>query len=283
MNIATFAVSIAVPLVLLAGLPSFGQSNADNVSGLSSPDWRERQKAFQIVAERQRRSVNEDKLLAALLLREFTPEPATPDTQPADDPSPDNDHLIDPERERYVGDLVNIVATIADRNPTVPGIWPALLASAAYDGHSGMMPWLASHSDWTAPYFLACAKGEAPCARPYDALLGLAKIISYERDPAAQHHLSASQVDDLDRAIRDRLNIGGDSQHPTEAEELQRMKAIEALGFIGNADDLKWLQDVAEADPYYDAQNQYYPFRLDAGLAASVLRKRLTARVDAKP
>jgi hypothetical protein len=166
-------------LVIFSGLgiSSYGQLSPDVTAKLQSTDWNVRQEGFQSLADRKDRSRDEDAAVAALLLRELAPVPNAPQTPPELDQRPDNDHLIDPAREEYMGSLVSTVMAIADKDPDVPGAWAALLGMASYDGHSVMMPWFASHSDRTAPYFLACVKGEATCRRPYDALFGLAKIM----------------------------------------------------------------------------------------------------------
>jgi hypothetical protein len=273
-----FKAVFLLPIFCGLAVSAYGQLSPDLIANLQSSDWKARQKGFRALVDEKALSHDEEAALAALLLRELAPMPDAPQVPPELDQRPDNDHLIDPAREQYIGSLVTTVMAIADKDPDVPGVWPALLGMASYDGHSGMMPWLASHSGRTAPYFLACAKGEAPCRRPYNALVGLAKIINYERDPSTQHHLSSSDVQTLNRTIREKLDETAAKGKPREADELMRMQAIEALGVIGDDDDLKLLERIAATDPYYDSENHYYPYRFDAATAASVLRKRLAAQ-----
>ncbi len=261
---------------------SYGQLNPEVVAKLQSSDWRERQSGYQALTGRNDRSRDEGAALAALLLRELASTPDPPRVPPEVDQRPDNDHLIDPAREEYVGSLVATVVAVADKDPDVPGVWPALLAAASYNGSSGMMPWLASHSDRTARYFLACVKGETPCRRPSDALSGLAKIINYERDPSTQHHLSSSDVQTLDRTIREKLDETAGNGKPSEADQLMKQQAITAIGIMGGPDDLNLLDRIATTDSYYDSENHYYPFRSEAITAATVLRKRLATEQKAK-
>ncbi len=106
------------------------------------------------------------------------------------------------------------------------------------------------------------------------ALIGLAKIASYERDPQTAHFLNQNEVQRLDQTIRDNLN---------SAEVLVRMQAIVAIGIIGNADDLALMDRIAADDPHYDAEHDLYPYRLSARVAAKNIRKRLDAQKNAKP
>jgi hypothetical protein len=60
------------------------------------------------------------------------------------------------------------------------------------------------------------------------------------------------------------------------------MQALNAVGIIGSAEDLNMLESVAAADPYYDSENGFYPYRNMARLAAQSIRRRLAAQVNPK-
>ena len=208
----------------------------------------------------------------ALLLREETPAPGPPAAPHEPDADLDNDHNPDPGLTQYMDSLVNTVTEIADKGPQRSDVWPGLLAAASYNGNSVMMPLFARHADKTAPYFLAAARGSIPGGGRADALIGLAKIVSYERDPATKHHLSSANVQLLDQTIRDMLS---------DANVLVKMQALTAVGIIGGVDDLNLLDKIASVDPYYDSEHDFYPYRVSARLAAENIRRRLATPKNA--
>jgi hypothetical protein len=261
-------------LLLTCGLffVASGQVRPDLAVRLQSTDWRERAAAYRYLADEKNRTADENSALVALLLSEKTPalRPATGPSAPDD--SSENDHDPNPDFVQYMDSLVHTVMEVADREPKRSDVWPALLAVASFDGNSVMMPWFARHSDQVAPYFLAAAKNSFSGQRG-GALIGLAKIASYERDPMTIHHLGQSDVQLLDRTIRDNLD---------SADVVVRMQAIAAVGIMGNADDLNLLDRIAASDTYYDAANDLYPYRVSARVAAKNIRKRLASQRSPK-
>jgi hypothetical protein len=253
---------------------AYAQVRQDVSAGLHSSDWRERAVAYRSLADKENRAPDENSALVALLLREKAPAVSAAAAPSGPDDSSDNDHDPDPNLAEYMDSLVRTVMEIADQEPGRSDVWPALLSVASYDGSSVMMPWFVKHSDKVAPYFLAAANGSIPGLPRGGALIGLAKIASNERDPLTAHLLSQSEVERLDKTIRENLN---------SADVVVRMQAISALGIIGNVDDLEQLDRVAADDAYYDAEHDLYPYRLSARVAAKNIRKRLDAQKNAKP
>jgi len=251
-----------------------GQIRPDVTAKLRSADWTDRQLGYQIIAAKKDRSEQENTALVSLLLREESPNHGSPPGQPAGD--------YGEAFAEYVGHLTDTVRQIADKEPQRSDVWPALLTSS-YNTQSAFARWLASHSDKTAPYFLALANALRPGPRSADALVILAQMINYERDPGTDHHLNPAEVQVLDRTIREKLRGPTGSERLSDEEELVRIQAITALGIMGTAADLDLLDGIVATDPYYDAEIGYYPFRVNARYAAKALRARLADQKNAKP
>jgi hypothetical protein len=253
-------------VVLFCGLAvsAHGQLKPEIAAKLSSANWTDRRQAFRLIADEKTRSREENSALVDLLLREESLYRGF---------SPDQADVGDGEAfTEYVGTIADALVAVADADPQTPGVWPALLTSP-YNVRSKFALWLATHSDRAAPYFLAASNGGVPGSNRADALVMLAHIINYERDPATQHHLGAAEVQALDRTIRGKLD---------DSNSEVRDRAITALGVMGSAEDLKWLDLTAASDPYYNSELNYYTFRLSARLAAENLRRRLAAEKGAK-
>ncbi len=237
-----------------------GQLRPDIAAKLRSENWMERAEAYNALTQQKGRSPEEDRALVALLLKEnaFRQTPAGA--------HPDPDDIDDGPFVEYVSSLEGTVQEIAQRNPGRADVWPALLGSG-YGAPSELTRFFAAHADKTAPYFLAAAEGKVSGANKPDIFVALAQIMSYERDPATSHHLSTADVQFIERTIRQGLE---------DADIPARMGALAALGMIGNADDLKFLDQVAATDPTFDSEQKYYPIRISARAAADALRRRLS-------
>lgn len=252
-----------IPLLLILGLSlpgAQGQLQPDVTAKLQSAHWQEREVAYKSLAQEKTRSPDEDTALVALLLKEnaFRRQP--------EGAHPDPDDIDDGEFVQYTSSLSGTVQEIAEKNPERPDVWPALLGSA-YGAPSDLTKFFAAHADKTASFFLAAANGNLPGPSMPDVLVALAQIVSYERDPAEHHHLSIADVQLIERTIRDRMY---------NPDIVTRMGAVDALGIIGNADDLKLLDEMAATDPTYDSDSKYYPLRVVARSAAEDLRRRLS-------
>jgi hypothetical protein len=185
-----------VALTFLAA-SAYGQIKPDVAAKLRSAEWTERAEAYRLLTAQKNRSPEEETALVALLLREETPAPGPPPPPPKPDARLDNDHYPASELAEYMDALVNTVMEIADREPQRSDVWPELLAVASYNGSSIMMPLFARHAEQTASYFLAAAKGSVhnlPEIYRAGALVGLAKIISYERDSPAKRSLTSAEL-----------------------------------------------------------------------------------------
>jgi hypothetical protein len=260
---------LLIPKVVLFALISYGlaisaygQIEPEVSSKFRSDDAEDRMNAYRLLAARSSRTADEDTALVALLLREEAPNHGSPPGTP--DPSSGDDG----DYPRYLGALADTVAQIADKNPERTDVWSALVRSP-YTPQSEFTRWLATHSDKTAPYFLAAAKGSVPGLPVADqsvALVVLAQIFDYERDPATKHHLGAPDLQAIDRTVRENLN---------SSDFLMRLQAIISIGIMGMTEDLDMLDLVAATDPYYDHENDRYTFRLMAHIAAEDLRRSL--------
>lgn len=264
--------TLAVVTLWCMGSSLFGQLDPV-ATGLKSIDWREREHAYRSLTSKTNRTPEEDAALVALLLKEENPGSVSAAAPPSPDANADKDHEGGGDFEQYLDSLVDTVKSIADEDPERSDVWPGLLAIASYNGDAVMMPWLAKHADKVAPYFLAVAQGANQKYSRAGALIGLAKIMSHELDPATAHHLNPGYLRLLEATIRQALN---------DPDELVRIQAITALGIMGVRDDLGLLDRIAATDPFYDSEHDYYPYRTNALLAARALRRRLDSNNNSK-
>jgi hypothetical protein len=209
---------------------------------------------FVLIAGQKNRSPEQETALAALLLRDQRSGPR----RPSRGERSDDDHNPDPDLAGYKDSLVGTVMEIADREPQRSDVWPELLARASYNGSSVMMALFASSIQGVGRV---------------NALVGLAKIISYERDEAEKQISSSADLQILDRTIRERLS---------DSDVEVRMQALTAAGIMGSAGDLQMLDRVAATDPYHDSGIDLYPCRVAARATSQRLRRRLAAQASAK-
>jgi hypothetical protein len=246
---------------------SSGEISPQVGAKLKSHQWKERAEAYNLLAGQKTQSPEENAALVALLQLEDAPN-SWPRRDPVDARRNDDDG--DDGYNAYIDSLVGKVMKIADQEPQRPDAWAALFGGG-YGAPSAVTSLFARHADKTAPYFLTAARGAfpgLPDSRRADALIVLAQIINFERDPATSHHLVSADLQLIEQTIRGML---------TDRVVLVRMQALTAVGMIGTADDLAMLDQVAEADPYYDTEHKFYPYRVMAHAAAKDLRSRLAA------
>jgi HEAT repeat protein len=96
---------------------------------------------------------------------------------------------------------------------------------------------------------------------------------------AARKHRDANHIARLFAADEAEVSLGSKL---SDEEELVRIQAITALGFMGGPDDLVALDQIAATDPYYYAEVSFYPFRVNARYAAKALRSRLADHRNAR-
>jgi hypothetical protein len=140
----------------------------------------------------------------------------------------------------YLGELGDVVMSIAEKQPDRTDVWPALLNSP-YDPDSRFTAWLTTHSDKAAPILVAQATG-ADVTRRADALVVLAHIAAQEQERDKPHRqLSGEALQTIESLIRSGIR---------SPETIVRYQAVKAVTLIGNVSDLEELDRIAATDPY---------------------------------
>ena len=174
--------------------------------------------------------------------------------------------------EYYVGDLVETVMLIANKQPDRADIWTALLSGdlAPESAHSR---WIAVHGEKGVPALLKMVadsgSGDWATGRRGDALLMFSEIVELDRRMENLARLRPETVRELMAAIR----TGLDDPMPGA-----RMKAVRALWEIGTAADLAALDRIAASDPDRTPEGNpgnTWSVRDAAKGAAASIRKRI--------
>jgi hypothetical protein len=240
---------------------------------LQSPEWTERQTAFESLAgshgELANQSLSPDVrnlLISLLRVENEVVRAAFLEGTGASDKYGEG-------YSEYTAWLADAVARIAEREPDRSDVWPALLASG-YDPESAFSRWLATHGDKAAPFLLETARGHDLYFRREDALMVLAQIVAYERQPSNSHHLTPSKVAEIESAIRAGLDDKEDGW-------LVRYQAVKALALIGTKEDIDLLERIATLDTEFvtnggqSGTELRYPIREIARASLLKLRQRL--------
>jgi len=249
-----------------------GQLAPEISSKLQSSDWMDRREAFQILAANPRRSSEVDTALVALLLKEDNIIRTNPKSRPAG--------YGDGEGwGEYLGMLSGTVQSIAESRPDQKDVWRAL-AWSSYNEVSKFAGWLAMHADKTAPLLMDDANSVFLAnADEWQKFLGgqaivvLAQILAFERDPMTRHRLDAAHLAEAEATIRRGLE---------DPDNGVRYQAIKALALFGTSQDIGVLEGISTTDPYFETgagatgrETRYFN-REAARDAADRLRKRLS-------
>jgi len=260
-------------LLVGAATTVLGQPALDIPTLLHSSNWVDRMEAYHLLAADRSRSAQANSELVALLLQEDEI------VRSAFLGGEGASAKYGESYSEYTAYLAGTVIEIADQEPERADVWPALL-KAPYDPESRGGRWRASHGDKTANFLLASARADDRYFRRADALMMLAEIVSYERDPSTKHRLTGADVETLDRTVRSGLD---------DPDEGVRYAAIKGLSLIGTNEDIGTLERIAFTDPRVTREggatgSEIRFFNREAAReAADRLRKRLAAGSAAGP
>jgi hypothetical protein len=257
------------------------QSSAD----LSSADFSRRDKAARTLGAKTPLTSEAKTTLINLLAREKgLAEPALASgARPSGNDASEAATAAGEAYGEYRSWLMEEVMKIADAEPDRTDVWRALLGAEPGDGYNAYGQWLGTHGDKTLPWLLAYAKDNRTDSlsvqNRHDSLTSLAQIIAYERRPETAHHLSASDLQTAESAIRDALN---------DPNPIIRSGGVVALSILDDPKDLPMLDQIALTDEDVSQTGPptgteiVFPIRMLARDIAKRIRAELAAGPNSK-